>query len=63
MSPGAPPGLADLVRSRSDVSARYTHGIYGEGGDLELPKVRSEPGKSTFPFRAVTMWNALTDRP
>ena len=61
LSPGAPPVLADLIQSRSDVSARHTRGTCG--GRLELPKVRTERGKRTFPFRAVAMWNALRDRP
>ena len=46
ISPGAPPVLADLVRSRSDASARDTCGTCG--GDLELPKVRNKRGKRTY---------------
>ena len=60
MSPGAPPALADLVRSRSDVSVRATRGTCG--GHLELPRVRTERGKRTFPFRAVSVWNARKGR-
>ena len=61
MSPGAPPGLANLVQSRSDVSARATRGTCG--GHLELPRMRrTERGKRTFPFRAVSVWNARKGR-
>ena len=60
MSPGAPPALADLVRSRSDVSVRTTRAT--SGGHLELPRVRTERGKRTFPFRAVSVWNSRNDR-
>ena len=56
MSPGAPPALADLVRSRSEVSVRATRGVCA--GQLELPRVRTERGKRTFPYRAVSVWNA-----
>ena len=66
MSPGAPPALADLVRIRSDVSAKDTRATCGRGGHLELPRVRTERGEEmcserTFPFRAVSVWNALRD--
>ena len=56
MSSGAPPSLADLVRSRSDVSVRATRGVCA--GQLELPRVRTERGKRSFPYRAVSEWNA-----
>ena len=60
MSPGAPPGLANLVQSRSDISARATRGTCG--GQLELPRVRTERGKRTFPLKAVSVWNARKGR-
>ena len=56
MSPGAPPALANLVRSRSEVSVRATRVVCA--GQLELPRVRTERGKRTFPYRAVSVWNA-----
>ena len=60
MSPDAPPALADLVQSRSIVSARATRGTCE--GHLELPRVRTERAKRTFPCRAVREWNARKDR-
>ena len=57
LSPDAPPALADLVQSRSDVSIRSTRGTCG--GQLELPRVKTERARRAFPFRAVTAWNAL----
>lgn len=60
MSPDAPPALADIVRSRSEVSVRTTRGTCR--GQLELPKVRTERARRTFPFRAVSAWNARNDR-
>ena len=57
MSPDAPPALADVVQRRSDVTERRTRGT---GGDrLELPRIRTERARRSFPFRAVSSWNRI----
>ena len=61
MSPDAPPALTDLVQSRSDISARSTRGTCG--GQLELPRVKTERARRAFPFRAVSAWNARKSHP
>ena len=60
-SPDAPPALTDLVQSRCDVSVRSTRGMCG--GQLELPKVKTERARRAFPFRAVSAWNARKSHP
>ena len=56
ISPSAPPALAQLLQRRSDVSQRCTRG--SSRNQLELPKVKTERAKRSFPFRAVAAWNS-----
>ena len=54
-SPYATVSLCDHVTRRSDVSERETRSSVA--GALQLPRVRTEHGRRSFPFRAVTTWN------
>ena len=49
--------LRRRVVKRSDVSSRNTRA--SEGGQLELPRVRTEFARRSFLCRAVNAWNAL----
>ena len=55
LSPTAPPALADIVERRSDVSLRRTRGTCDD--QLQLPRIKTERARRSFPFRAVTSWN------
>ena len=55
LSPDAPPALAKLVQRRSEVTQRSTRGAHSD--QLELPKIKTERARRSFPFRAVSAWN------
>ena len=55
ISPDAPPALAQLIRPRSDVSQRCTRASCRN--QLELPRVKTERARRSFPYRAVYAWN------
>ena len=56
VSQDPPPALAHAVKRRSDVSSRRTRGTCK--GQLELPKVRTERARRSFPYRAIYTWNS-----
>ena len=60
ISPGVPPALADLVRRRSDVTVRSTRGTCADR--LELPRIRTERARRSFPYRAVSSWHSVCNR-
>ena len=60
ISPGAPPALADLVQRRSDVTVRSTRGTCADR--LELPRIRTERARRSFPYRAVSSWHSVCNR-
>ena len=55
LSPDVPPALAQLVQRRSEVTQRSTRGAHSD--QLELPKIKTERARRSFPFRAVSAWN------
>ena len=55
LSDSAPPALAGCVIRRTQISSRQTRGT--EADMMYLPKIRTEPAKRSFPYRAVKVWN------
>ena len=55
LSDSAPPALAGCVTRRTQISSRQTRGT--EADMLDLPKIRTEAAKRSFPYRAVKVWN------
>ena len=55
LSGAAPPSLAACLSRRADVSARRTRGT--AAGVLELPSIRTEAARRSFPYRSIVAWN------
>ena len=55
LSDTAPPTLAACLTRRAIVSSRQTRGT--EAGMLELPRIRTEAARRSFPYRAAVAWN------
>ena len=53
--PHAPVSLRDQIAYRAEVSERETRAT--AAGSLQLPRVRTEHGGRSFPYRAVATWN------
>ena len=53
--PHAPVSLRDQIAYRAEVSERETRAT--AAGSLQLPRVRTEHGRRSFPYRAVATWN------
>ena len=51
----APNSLRDQITYRADVSERETRASVA--GSLQLPRVRTEHSRRSFPYRAVLTWN------
>ena len=55
LSDTAPPALAATLTRRAQVAVRETRGTRADM--LELPRIRTEAARRTFPYRAVLTWN------
>ena len=55
-SPHAPELLHSRVVPRAAVSARLSRAT--AAGQLQLPRVRTEPARHSFSFRAARTWNS-----
>ena len=55
LSDSAPPSLAGCLTRRAQVSSRQSRGT--EADMLDLPKIKTEAAKRSFPYRAVKEWN------
>ena len=53
LSSDPPPALASSLSKRSEISNRTTRSTVM----LELPRVRTEHARRSFPFRTVSAWN------
>ena len=54
-SPHVPDSLSEQIVLRSEVSERETRASLA--GSLQLPRVRTEHGRRSFPYRAAATWN------
>ena len=55
IAPDAPPALSHIVQRRAEITQRRTRGSCE--GLLEVPSIRTERARRSFPFRSVTTWN------
>ena len=54
-SPHASDSLRDQTKYRSEISERETRASMA--GSLQLPRVKTEHGRRSYPYRAVATWN------